>query len=60
MSNKMYTMIRESENGETEIIGYAYGEPWVAQALYMDDMKFDTPEEAKAWWEKNYDNCNSE
>lgn len=35
-------------------IAYAYGAPWVAQALYMDDLKFDTPEEAKEWWDKNY------
>lgn len=33
---------------------YAYGDPWVAMALYMDDIKFNTPEEAQAWWEKNY------
>lgn len=33
---------------------YAYGYPWVAVALYMDDIKFATPEEAKEWWEVNY------
>lgn len=33
---------------------YAYGDSWVAMALYMDDIKFDTPEEAKEWWEANY------
>ncbi len=33
---------------------YAYGKPWIAMALYMDDIKFSTPEEAKAWWEVNY------
>ena len=38
----------------TERIQYAYGEPWVAQALLMDDIKFDSPEEAKAWWERRY------
>lgn len=31
---------------------FAYGDPWVFMALYMDDIKFATPEEAKAWWEK--------
>ena len=31
---------------------FAYGDPWVAMALYMDDIKFLTPEEAKAWWTK--------
>jgi len=31
---------------------YAYGDSWVAMALFMDDVKFDTPEEARAWWDK--------
>jgi hypothetical protein len=31
-------------------IAYAYGEEWVAQALYMDDIRFKTPEEAMAAW----------
>jgi len=38
----------------TEWIRYAYGEPWVMQALLMDDIKFDTPEEARAWWDRRY------
>ena len=38
----------------TERIRYAYGLPWIAMALYMDDLAFKTPEEAKTWWEKNY------
>ena len=29
-------------------VAYAYGEEWVAMGLYMDDIKFKTPEEAKA------------
>lgn len=33
-------------------IAYAYGKPWVAQALFMDDIGYDTPEEAKAAWER--------
>ena len=40
------------EDGTDEIAGYAYGPPWVAMALYMDDIKFKTEEEAIAWWEK--------
>lgn len=35
-----------------EIDGYVYGEDWVAMALYCDDMKYPTPEEAKAAWER--------
>lgn len=37
--------------GDTPV-KYAYGEEWVATALYMDDYGFDTPEEAKAAWER--------
>jgi len=40
----------------TERIKYAYGFPWVAMALYMDDIAFDTPEEAKEWWDRRYGN----
>jgi hypothetical protein len=50
----LYVNYRETEDGTIVPIGYAYGEPWVAQALMMDDIRFDTPEEAKEWWEKNY------
>lgn len=50
----LYTNYVQEEDGTLRPIGYAYGAPWVAQALYMDDMRFDTPEEAKEWWEKNY------
>lgn len=32
-------------------VAYAFGEPWVAQALLMDDIKYSTKEEAiKAWY----------
>lgn len=51
---QMYTMHRTKEDGTDEITGYAYGAPWVAQALLMDDIRFDTPEEAKEWWERRY------
>lgn len=51
---QLYTSFIRREDGELEVDGYAYGAPWVEQALSMDDIKFDTPEEAKAWWEKNY------
>ena len=51
---QLYKSVIAREDGTEEVIGYAYGEPWVAMALAMDDCKFPTPEEAKAWWEKNY------
>lgn len=53
MEEKLYYKAREKENGEIIIEGYAYGADWVAMAMYMDDLLFDTPEEAKEWWEKN-------
>lgn len=34
-------------------IAYAYGEPWVAQALYMDDIRHKTPKEAKEAWRRS-------
>lgn len=50
----LYTNYVEEADGTLRPIGYAYGAPWVQQALLMDDIRFDTPEEAKEWWEKNY------
>lgn len=32
-------------------VAYAYGEPWVAMALMMNDMQYPTPEAAKEAWE---------
>ena len=54
---KLYMDVVLREDGEEEVIGYAYGDEWVAQALAMGDIRFDTEEEARAWWawwEKNY------
>ena len=31
-------------------VAYAYGEPWVAEALFMDDIGYATEEEAKLAW----------
>jgi len=42
------------EDGTKEVIAYAYGPSWVAEALFMNDISFKTPEEAKAWWERCY------
>ena len=35
-----------------EPVAYAYGEEWVAQALYMDDIRYKTPEEAMEAWSR--------
>ena len=51
---KLYVSYYLDEDGNTAIKGYAYGAPWVAQALLMDDIIFDTPEEAEQWWNKHY------
>lgn len=50
----LYTNYVQEKDGTIRPIGYAYGAPWVSQALLMGDISFDTPEEAKAWWEKEY------
>lgn len=54
MSERLYTSYIKDEKGNLIVTGYAYGEEWVEQALFMDDIKFKTPEEAKAWWERTY------
>lgn len=33
-------------------VAYAYGEKWVAMALYMDDIGYATPIEARKAWER--------
>ena len=38
-------------DGDTPV-AYAYGEEWVSMALFMDDIGYPTPEEAKAAWER--------
>ena len=44
---ELYTLY----NGDKPV-AYAYGEPWVAQALLMNDWQYPTPEEAIAAWER--------
>lgn len=44
---ELYTLY----NGDKPV-AYAYGEPWVAQALLMNDWQYPTPEEAVAAWER--------
>ena len=47
MSEQLYTKLHDGKP-----VAYAYGEEWVAMALYMDDIKHDTPEEAEEAWRK--------
>lgn len=51
---RLYTNYIIGKDGNPFPIGYAYGAPWVSQALLMGDISFDTPEKAKEWWEKSY------
>lgn len=51
---QLYTMHRIKEDGTDEITGYAYGAPWVAQAMWMGDILFKSPKEAEAWWNRRY------
>lgn len=57
---QLYTNVIKHPDGTEEIVGYAYGDGWVAMALYMDDIKFKTPEEAKEWWDKNHERFEKE
>ena len=52
MEEQLYYKAREDKDGTITIEGYAYGPEWVAMAMYMDDLIFDTPEAAKEWWER--------
>ena len=50
---QMYESHTKMPDGK-ERIRYAFGAPWVMQALLMDDIAFNTPEEARAWWDRRY------
>ena len=50
MSDTEQLWVKYDEDGNP--VGYAYGYEWVGWALYMDDFKCSTPEQAKAVWEK--------
>ncbi len=45
MAEQMYVKYE----GSTPV-AYAYGEEWVAMALYMDDIGYPSEEEAKLAW----------
>ena len=38
----------------TERVQFAFGAPWVATALFLGDIAFDSPQEAIDWWERRY------
>ena len=42
------TMYVKYEDGHP--VAYAYGEEWVSQALFMDDIGYPTEEEARLAW----------
>mgnify|MGYP003296510035 CR=1 FL=1 len=43
MEEQLYYKLRQDKDGEVTVEGYAYGPEWVAMAMYMDDLIFDTP-----------------
>lgn len=52
MAEELYVKYRADESGERVPVGYAYGEEWVAMALYMDDIGYPTEQEAREAWER--------
>lgn len=51
---QMYVMATLDDNKNVIQKRYAYGDPWVQQALFMDDIGFETELEAIAWWQEHY------
>ena len=47
MAEELYTKMQDGKP-----VAYAYGEPWVAMALYMGDISHPTEEEAREAWKK--------
>jgi len=46
---QMYKEVRIDENGNEKIVGYRFGEPWAAMALYTEGG-FKTEREALVRW----------
>ena len=46
---QMYKEVRIDEDGNEKIVGYRFGEPWVAMALYTEGG-FKTQKEALIRW----------
>lgn len=47
MAEELYTKMQDGKP-----VAYAYGEEWVAMALYMDDIGYPTEQEAREAWER--------
>lgn len=46
---QMYSEVRVDDEGNQKVVGYRFGEPWVAMALYTEGG-FKTQQEALARW----------
>ena len=51
---RLYTLSQKTDDGTYIIEGYAYGLPWVKDALWEGDICLPTPEAAKEWWDRRY------
>lgn len=49
---QMYKEVRIDENGNEKIVGYRFGEPWVAMALYTGGGFKTETEALKRWYEQ--------
>lgn len=50
---QMYSEVRVDDEGNQKVVGYRFGEPWVAMALYTEGG-FKTEKEALMRW---YQDC---
>lgn len=54
---QMYKEVRIDEDGNEKIVGYRFGEPWAAMALYtLGGFKTQT-EALKRWYEQEVKQC---
>lgn len=49
---QMYKEVRIDEDGNEKIVGYRFGEPWVAMALYTEGGFKTETEALKRWYEQ--------
>lgn len=48
---QMYREVRIDEDGNEKIVGYRFGEPWVAMALYTEGGFKTETEALKRWYQ---------